>query len=68
LLHQVRDLQRLLDVGLVGHQLADFGRESASTTFALGGLSDGLASRFGARDAAASGDLLERAQTIAAEA
>ena len=68
LLHQVSDFQRLLNVGVVAHEPAGFGGEPASATFALGGLSDSLASGFGARDSSASGDFVERAETIRAEA
>jgi hypothetical protein len=67
LLHQVGDFQRLLDIGIVAHEPAGFGGEPASATFALGGLGDGLASGFGARDSSASGDFVERAETIRTE-
>jgi hypothetical protein len=67
LLHQVGNFQRLLNIGVVAHEPAGFGGEPAAATFALGGLSDGLASGFGARDSSASGDFVERAETIGAE-
>ena len=68
LLHRVSDFQRLLHIAVVAHEPAGFGGEPASATFALSGLSDGLASGFGARDSSASGDFVERAETIRAEA
>jgi hypothetical protein len=67
LLHQLSDLERLLDVGAVGHQTPRFGRQPTSAVFALGGLSDGLAGGFGAGDASASGDFVERAEAIGSE-
>jgi hypothetical protein len=68
LLHQVSDLECLLDVCVVGHQPACFGGQSTSAAFALGGLSDGLAGGFGARDPSASRDFVERPQAIESEA
>jgi hypothetical protein len=44
LLRQLSDFQRLPDIGVVAHDPAGFGGEPASATFAVGGLSDSLAS------------------------
>jgi hypothetical protein len=68
LLHQVSNLARLLHILIVCHQQARLGCESTPAALALSGLSDGLASGFGARDTPASGDFVERAQTIGSEA
>jgi len=68
LFHQISYLERLLDVFIVCHEPACFGGESSSAAIALGGLSDGLAGGFGAGDTSASGDFVERAQTIGSEA
>jgi len=68
LLHQASDLECLLDICIVGHQPARFGGQSTSAALALRRLSDGLAGGFGARDPSASGNFVERAQTIGSEA
>jgi hypothetical protein len=68
LLHQLSDLKRLLDIGVISHQSARFRGQSTSASFALGGLGDGLAGGLGARDPSASGDFVERAQAVRSEA
>ena len=68
LLHQIGNLKRLLDIGVVGHEPARFGGQPTAAAFALCGLGDGLAGGFGAGDASASGDFVQRAQAIRSEA
>lgn len=68
LLHQVGDLEGLLDVGDVVHEPACFGGQPTSAALARCGLSDGLTGGFGARDTSASGDFVQRAQAVGAQA
>ena len=68
LLHQIGDLERLLDIGLVGYEPACFGGQPTSVAFAPGGFSDGLAGGFRAGDASASGDFVQLAQPTSSKA
>jgi hypothetical protein len=68
LLHQIGDLERLLDVGVIGHEPTRFGGQSTSAAFALGRLCDGLAGSFRAGNASASRDFVEFAEAIRSEA
>jgi hypothetical protein len=68
LLDQIGDLERLPDIGLVGHEPARFGGEPTPAAFALGGLCDGLPGGLCAGDASASGDFVQLVQAIRSEA
>jgi hypothetical protein len=68
LLHQIGDLERLLDIRVIGHEPASFGGQPTSAAFSLGSLGDGLAGGFGTSDTSAPGDFVQRAQAIGAEA
>jgi hypothetical protein len=58
---------RFVDVGAVLHQCSGLGCESRAAALALSGFGDRLSRGFGASEAAAVCDLVERAETVAAE-